>query len=70
MVNISNIFIFIIFADDTNLFCTSGDIVSLSAAICYKVMKLEKWLAPIKLSLNISKTNYMIFLQKSSQIFK
>ena len=30
MVNVSNIFKFIIFADDTNLSCTSKDIVSLS----------------------------------------
>ena len=28
MVNVSKIFKFIIFADDTNLFCTSKDIVS------------------------------------------
>ena len=61
MVNVSNIFKFIIFADDTNLFCTSKDIVSLSVTICNELMKLEKWFALNKLSLNISKTNYMIF---------
>ena len=61
MVNVSNIFKFIIFADDTNLFCTSKDIVSLSVTICNELMKLEKWFALNKLSLNIPKTNYMIF---------
>ena len=61
MVNVSNIFKFIIFADDTNLFCTSKDIVSLSVTICNELMKLAKWFALNKLSLNISKTNYMIF---------
>ena len=45
----------------TNLFCTSKDIVSLSVTICTELMKLEKWFAPNKLSLNISKTNHMIF---------
>ena len=67
MVNVSNIFKFIIFADDTNLFCTSNDFVSLSVTISNELMKLEKWLALNKFSLNISKTNYMIFLQKSSR---
>ena len=61
MVNVSTIFKFIIFADDTNLFRTSKDIVSLSVTICNELMKLEKWFALNKLSLNISKTNYMIF---------
>ena len=61
MVNVSNIFKFIIFEDDTNLFCTSKDIVNLSVTICNELMKLKKWSALKKLSLNISKTNYMIF---------
>ena len=52
---------FIIFADDTNFFCTSKDIVSLSVTICNELMKLKKWFALNKLSLNITKTNYMIF---------
>ena len=51
----------IIFADDTNLFCTSKYIVSLSVAICNELMKLKEWFALNKLSLNITKTNYMIF---------
>ena len=48
--------IFILFADNTNLFSTSKDIVSLSVAtcICNELMKLEKWFA-------LTKTNYMIF---------
>ena len=50
MVNVSNIFKFIIFADDTNLFCTSEDIVSLSVNICNELMKLEKCFALNKLS--------------------
>ena len=39
MVNVSNIFKFIIFVDDTNLFCTSKDIVSLSVT-------MGRWRAP------------------------
>ena len=55
MVNVSKIFKFIIFADDTNLFCTSKDIVSLSVTICNELMKLKKWFALNKVSLNITK---------------
>ena len=61
MVIVSKIFKFIIFAGDTNLFCTSKDIVSLSVTISNELMKLKKWFALNKLSLNITKTNYMIF---------
>ena len=61
MVNVSTIDKFIIFADDTNLFCTSKDIVSLSVTICNELMELEKGLALNKLPLNISITNHMIF---------
>ena len=61
MVIVSKIFKFIIFAGETNLFCTSKDIVSLSVTICNELMKLKKWFALNKLSLNITKTNYMIF---------
>ena len=71
MVNVSNIFKFIIFADDklmTNLFCTSKDIVSLSVTICNEVIKLKKWSALNKLSLNITKTNYMIFCKLNIKI--
>ena len=64
MVNVLNILKFIIFADDTNLFCTSEDIVSLSITICNELMKLDKWLALNNLS---SKILYD-FLQKSSRI--
>ena len=42
MVNVSNIFKFIIFADDRNLFYTSKDIVSLSVTLCNELVKLEK----------------------------
>ena len=57
----------IIFADETNLFCTSKDIVSLSVTICNELMKLEKWFALNKLSLNISKRNYMIFYKSQNE---
>ena len=70
MVNVSNIFKFIIFADDTNLFCTSNDFVSLSVTISNELMKLEKWLALNKFSLNIDKLYDFFAKVKSNKIFK
>ena len=37
-----NIFQFIILIEDTNLFCTSKGIVSLSVTICNELIKLDK----------------------------
>ena len=61
MVNVSKLFKFIIFADDTNLFCSNRDIVNLRIMVCHELSKLETWFALNKLSLNDSKTNYIIF---------
>ena len=63
--NISNILDMILFADDTNIFCTDENIISLSNKISEELSKLNVWFAVNKLSLNISKTNYMIFCSKS-----
>ena len=56
MVSVSIKIKYIIFANDTNLFCSSKDIVSLSVIICNELMKLEMEFASNKLS-NITKTN-------------
>ena len=61
MVNVSKLLKFIIFADDTNLFCSNRDIVYLSIMVCQEVSKLETWFALNKLSLNVSRTNLIIF---------
>ena len=55
------ILLYILLADDPNLFCTSKDIVSLSVIFCNELMELAKWFALNKLSLNIPKTNHMTF---------
>ena len=50
MVNVAYI-VFIIFAGDTNLFCTHKYIVSLCVAICNELIKLKKWYALKKINL-------------------
>ena len=52
---------FILFADDTNIFCSGKDLQNLSCLITQELHKLRDWFAVNKLSLNVSKTNFMVF---------
>jgi len=54
-----------LFADDTNLFLHDKDYKSLVSAANYNWNKLSEWLSVNKLSLNISKTCYSVFLKTS-----
>ena len=59
--NASKVFKFILFADDTNMFYCNNDI---NERIRKKNAELDKpnvWFSVNRLSLNIAKTNYMIF---------
>ncbi len=51
----------ILFADDTNLFCSHKDFSSLGNIINGEIEKLSEWFRANKLSINIKKSNYMIF---------
>lgn len=51
----------ILFADDTSIFTSGKDINVLAKRINIELASLVEWLQVNKLSLNISKTNYMIF---------
>ena len=59
--NVSDVFEMILFADDTNLFCSHKDFSSLGNIINSEIEKLSKWFRANKLSINIKKSNYMIF---------
>ena len=50
-----------VFADDTNIFCSGKDIQGLLEVITEELDKLKLWFNLNKLSLNLSKTKYMIF---------
>ena len=51
----------LLFADDSNLFYTGNDMVDITEKINDDLQHITEWLASNKLSLNIKKTNYMIF---------
>ena len=52
---------FILFADDTNVFYSGVDIQTICECISRELDKLHVWLSVNKLSLNVDKTNFILF---------
>ena len=52
---------FVLFADDTNFFCSGQDLKSVAESITNEMVKLKQWFNKNKLSLNLKKTKFMIF---------
>ena len=61
IVNCSSVLHFILFADDTNLFYSDPDIVKLQDTVNNELIKLATWFRANRLSLNINKTNFIVF---------
>lgn len=61
----------VLFADDTNIFCSGGNLQELVETITSAMYKLKRWFDRNKLSLNINKTNFMLFgnCKKSIQVW-
>ena len=64
IINCSKIIHFILFADDTNLFFSGRDYCRLIDTVNMELSKLSKWFMANKLSMNIKKTNFIIFGNK------
>jgi hypothetical protein len=58
--NCSDNLLFKIFADDTNIFAISSNLKTLEALMNSELDKVKEWCDVNKLSINISKTSYMI----------
>ena len=58
----------ILFADDTNLFISEKDPVTLNNTLNSELNKLSAWFAANKLSLNISKTKFMVFRPRKRRL--
>ena len=50
-----------LFADDTSIYYSNSDIKQLEFVLNSELRKLDSWMKSNKLSVNISKTNYIIF---------
>ena len=66
--NISKVLQFYLFADDTSIYYKSDNLLTLQKVVNRELRKVRKWLEANRLSLNISKTNYVIFHSKVSKI--
>ena len=64
MRNISNLLKFIIFANAINLYFACKNIKELQRTVKDELKHLVKWFKANKLSLNVAKTNYMLFTNK------
>ena len=59
---------FYLFADDTNLLYADNNLKSMESTINDELCKLYDWLIPNKLSLNIKKSNYVIFRPRQKKV--
>ena len=64
IVNCSDLLLFILFADDTNLFCLCDDIWKLKKIVNSELANVSNWFRAHKLSLNTKKTNFILFGNK------
>ena len=67
MCNVSMLMKSIVFADDTNFFYSGDNLSQVCETVSTELDKLHSWFQVNKLSLNISKTNFMIFGNKQCE---
>jgi len=51
----------VLFADDTNMFYSNGSWQELTRVVNEELLKIDVWFATNKLTLNLDKTNYILF---------
>ena len=51
--------IFYLFADDTNIYFESTDLLQIQKVVNRELRKVRKWLEENRLALNIGKTNFV-----------
>ena len=59
--NVSKVLDFILFADDTNIFFSPKDFNLLPEILNSEMLKLTRWCRENKLSINLKKSNFMVF---------
>ena len=68
LATVSDAFMPVLFADDTNLFISGNNTEALCKTINDGLSSIQQWLCSNKLSLNVMKTHYMIFTSKNKVI--
>lgn len=64
IVNSSPLLYLILFADDTNLLLSGDNYNDLTVVLNHQLLLLSEWFQSNKLTLNVAKTNYMLFGSK------
>ena len=59
---------FVHFADDTTVFASDSDINNVNATVNRELVGVDNWLKANRLSINISKTSYMIISNQKNAI--
>ena len=59
---------FVNFADDTTVFASDSDINDVHATVNRELVGVDNWFKASRLSLNISKTSYMIISKQKNAI--
>ena len=68
IINVSPVLLPILFADDTNIFVNGKCLTQMVSVLNNELVKLVTWLNVNKLSLNVSKTHYIIFSSKRKKV--
>ena len=59
--NVSKFLTFYLFANDTNIYYESSDLLNIQKVVNRELRKVRKWLEANRSALNIDKTNFVIF---------
>ena len=70
LANVSENLFSILFADDTTVLIEGTNINTMIATLNYELAKLTEWLNANKLSINVSKSHYMVFHRSRRKINK
>ena len=68
--SVSRFLSFCLFADDTNIYFNSRDLLTLQKVMNRELKKVKKWLDANQLALNIEKTNFVIFHSPKEKLKK
>ena len=68
--NVSDIFFSLLFADDTSVFIQGDQLDDIANKMNIELKKRVAWLNANKLSLNIDKTQYMVFRTSNRKLIK
>ena len=60
--------IFYLFADDTNIYFESTDLLQIQKVFNRELRKVRKWLEANRLAINIDKTNFVTFHSRQCKI--